>query len=98
MLGEFVLIPQDISRELTTAIMATERMFCGLVGIPGCDIFELASAVVTFDFVMRLLLVLCQSFKRAQCDIAFVAFVLKLGWVLHWWRMFGHSMTSNRFP
>ena len=79
MLGEFVLIPQGISRELTGAIMATDGVFCGLVGIPGCDVLEHASAVVTFDFDMHFLLVTRQSFKRAQCRIALIAFVLGVG-------------------
>lgn len=101
MLGEFVLTPQGISKELTSTIMATEGMFCGLVGIQGCDTFERASAEVTFNFdFMRLLLVSCQSSKRAQCDIAFIAFVHRSGWVLHCtlWRVFGHPMASSRFP
>lgn len=94
-----------------TRITMMRRMFFGLVGIPGCDVFEHASAVVTFDFVMHLLFVSCQPFQRAQCDIAFIAFVLGVGWVLHCtggeldcasdivslWRMFGHPMTLNPF-
>jgi len=66
-----------------TRITRVCRMFLGSVGIPGCDVFEHTRAVITFDFVMHLLLVACQPFKRAQCYITFIAFVLRLGWVLH---------------
>ena len=63
---------------VTLLAFVCRRMFCRFVLIQKFNVFERATAVVTLDSDVHFLLMSRQPFRRAQCDITFIALVLDL--------------------